>query len=336
MKSKTKNITSPGKSIASPGYKYYYTLLDDSEKQCYNIVLNALLQHQEKITTPKFYPNHLGRIFSYVIYDNPIIFYFDNYSYAEYYIEDKTEISLSYTMDKSQALTVYKQICEKIENEIPLAGKNLSDYQKVLYVHKYLVSNISYDYTFNNDTSYNILGPVINHSGVCEGISKYSKMIFDLLGINCIVVNGTLDEKGNKVPHCWNILEVDNRFSHFDFTSDICLSDKNERYDYVGLNDGSIRRDHTMMGKYPMCVANEYYVGTGKSLKTKKDVSSAIAHALKNGEKTIVFKIDSNISAANLLPQLDKIIESSASNFRFSNYIVSYNETQNVFQIDFH
>ena len=108
MKSKTKNITSPGKNIASPGYKYYYTLLDDGEKQCYNAILNALLQYQEKITTPKFYPNHLGRIFSYVIYDNPVIFYFDNYSYAEYYIEDKTEISLSYTMDKSQALTVYK------------------------------------------------------------------------------------------------------------------------------------------------------------------------------------------------------------------------------------
>lgn len=329
MKSKTK-------SIVSPGYKYYYTLLDDGEKQCYSIILNALLQHLEKVTTPKFYPTHLQRIFSYVIYDNPVIFYFNNYSYAEYYIEDKTEISLNYTMDKSQALTVYRQICEKIENELPLSGRNLSDYQKVLYVHKYLVTNISYDYTYNNDTSYNILGPIINHSGVCEGISKYSKLIFDLFGVNCIVVNGTLDDKGNKAPHCWNILEVDKRFSHFDFTSDICLSDNKERHDYVGLDDGSILRDHTMMGKYPVCLANEYYVITGKSLKTKKNVSSAIVQALSSGEKTAIFKIESNISALNLLPQIKEVIELSASNYRFNDYVVSYNEAQNVFQIDFH
>lgn len=321
-------------SIKNSGYKFYYTTLNDDEKECYEKIRNALLSFEIKLILPKFYPTHLLRIFTYVLLDNPIIFYFDNYSFAEYYIEDKLELTLFYTMSEKEAQNVHQQILHKIE-KIICFPVNLSEYEKMLKIHSFFIDNIRYDYSTQDPASFNILGPLLSGAGVCMGISKAIKLIFDSIGIDCIIVEGLLTNQGSKEAHCWNILKISNCFSHYDFTADICLSENLHRFDYVGLDDINIASDHKTFIALPSCKDSSYYSITGKTICTKSDFTKALVSFLKTGQKSMVVKVDTPVTSERLMPQIDKTIQQSIANSSFVKYAITYNDSQKVFQINF-
>lgn len=94
-----------------------------------------------------------------------------------------------------------------------------------------------------------IIGPLGQGVGVCEGIAKAVKVLLDALGVWCVIaICGNNPEKGIKYRHTWNIVRIGGAYYHLDTTFDNTLgkSDKVEdiRYDYFNLDDGHIFKDH--------------------------------------------------------------------------------------------
>lgn len=86
-----------------------------------------------------------------------------------------------------------------------LAG---STYDKVKFVHDYLVDLITYDQTGKENNS-NLYGALIEGACVCEGYAEAFKAILDKLDIPCVIVYGSgIDALGNTESHAWNYVKM--------------------------------------------------------------------------------------------------------------------------------
>ena len=87
------------------------------------------------------------------------------------------------------------------------------EYEKIKIIYDYLAKKIKYnygilnryadmvnsnsaidialDFTYNYGDSFTAYGPLVNHKGVCMGMSKLFKIICSQFGIQCAVVKAT-------------------------------------------------------------------------------------------------------------------------------------------------
>lgn len=102
---------------------------------------------------------------------------------------------------------------------------------------------------------------------MCDGISKAFKLVLERSGIDCIVLQGEKKENtGTSGAHAWNIVYIgDSQTCHVDLTWAVENSSMGKvNYDYVGLTDAQIQKDHQMKNlmDVPKCENEEfdYYV----------------------------------------------------------------------------
>ena len=109
-----------------------------------------------------------------------------------------------------------------------------TNYQKIKYVHDYLVDNISYDESYDLPDTRNIYGALISKQVVCEGYAKTFKYLMDELNIPCIIISGTAtnSEEVNE-SHMWNYVELNGIWYSIDVTWD----------DPILINDGQISKE---------------------------------------------------------------------------------------------
>ena len=142
-----------------------------------------------------------------------------------------------------------KTAFNKVLNSIP---SSLSDEEKVLYVHDYLVYNCEYDYenymagTVSAD-SYDIYGTLINKKCVCAGYSLTFRALMDSLGIECEYI------VSNKMNHAWNLVKLHGEWFHVDITFDdpVFVSPIYDKLGYCG-HSFFLRNDAEML-------KNEHY-----------------------------------------------------------------------------
>lgn len=95
--------------------------------------------------------------------------------------------------------------------------RELSDYEKALFVHDYLTATITYGFSEN---PYNAYGALVEHVSVCQGYAYAFKLCMDLLEIPCITVGGTADNGGEVLSHAWNMIQLNGQWYHVDVTWD--------------------------------------------------------------------------------------------------------------------
>lgn len=89
---------------------------------------------------------------------------------------------------------------------------SMSDAEKALVVHDYLVLNCSYDHSEKNYSAY---GCLVEKTSVCQGYSlAFLYIMRDFLGMDCTIV---VSDSQN---HSWNYLKIGNYWYHVDVTSD--------------------------------------------------------------------------------------------------------------------
>lgn len=86
-----------------------------------------------------------------------------------------------------------------------------TDREKVKLVHDYIAKNAKYDYDFE-DASYRAYGLFDNKKAVCNGYADATAIFLDRIGIPNLEVNSE--------DHKWNLVYVDNKWSHLDVTWD--------------------------------------------------------------------------------------------------------------------
>lgn len=181
----------------------------------------------------------MGNEKSYDVYLSPIG---EGEKYLEDHFEKKEEI-------EQLLLEVEYKKGEIIENAI---GTN---YQKIQYVHNWLIDNISYDQTYDKMHTRNIYGALIDGEVVCEGYAKAFKYLLDELEIPCIVVSGeAINSEGHSEAHMWNYVLINDVWYAVDVTwDDPILVNSNKlpeksRYRYFCQGD-NINENHFLSSR---------------------------------------------------------------------------------------
>ncbi len=106
---------------------------------------------------------------------------------------------------------------DRIINE--LITNDMSDYDKVLTIHDYIIDHSVYDQekedNLYTNTSYNsdlAIGPLLQGHGICSGYSDALSLFLDKLNIPNYRISSN--------NHIWNLVYINNNWYHIDITWD--------------------------------------------------------------------------------------------------------------------
>jgi len=154
-------------------------------------------------------------------------------------------------------LSKYQKKVETLKSKIESivsATEGMTDFEKALYLHDYVVLNCQYDkelavllsegkitgevYT-DRYTEYGVLNA---GKGICGSYAKAYEALMNVAGVECIYLSSS------KMNHAWNLVKLDGEWYHVDVCWDDPTPDREglSGRDYFLLNDAEIRRlDHT-------------------------------------------------------------------------------------------
>ena len=231
--------------------KYFYYQLIDNQK----IIYDQLSENKENLKQGNYIidfgetfsdvleqengSEDLGRDYQTAIeafmHDNPDLFYIDvNKMYLNietttrflkttYHVyisaaQGGTYLSSEFT-STNQVETAIAEV-ENVKNSI-ISNLTGTDYQKILYIHDYLVDHIEYDSSYQEIGSYSIYGALVGRKCVCEGYAKALKYLANAAGIKCEIMQGTAtNSSGQTESHAWNCIQVDGIWYEIDSTWD--------------------------------------------------------------------------------------------------------------------
>lgn len=192
------------------------------EAEAYQRIYEGLLAKQDEIDMIQFQipRSEAVALYEQVINDNPELFYVGS------------RLSLWIDSDHSTVLGIIPEYLEnlpadageKMEQAIAaalsLVEPDMSQAEKALVLHDYLVDTVAYDWDFliNGEVSdtavYSAYGALVNGDAVCNGYALAYQMLLKQVGINAIKVTST------PMDHAWNLVEIDGNWYHVDVTHD--------------------------------------------------------------------------------------------------------------------
>ena len=266
---------------------YYYTHMSKRCQAVYHNILQGVTALAEEFQIPALETDELYEVFFQMRLDHPEIFWVTGFKYR-YFKDSPNYIFIpEYLFDKGKIREHQKAMNARVEKLVRPAQK-LSEWDKEKYVHDFICRNVHYD-KLKKAYSHEIIGPLGQGVGVCEGIAKAVKILLDQLGIWCMIaICGNNPEKGIKYRHTWNIVKIGKKYYHLDVTFDNTLSGEDIRYDYFNLDDKNIFRDHEpLIAPAPSCTDNDhfYYKEKKLSFTRQEDVYKRSLQAAKKGRK---------------------------------------------------
>lgn len=294
--------------------RYYYNQMNKVQQNAYHDIREGLMSLAPSFSIPRLERRELTDIFFLVRLDCPEIFYASGFRYRYYQDSDKAEMLPEYIFDKGKIRDHQKAMQARVEKLARPMMKS-SESEKIQYIHDFICSNVRYD-KLKKAYSHEIIGPLGQGVGVCEGIAKSVKILCDALGIWCMIALSEANpEKGIKYRHAWNIIRQGGKYYHLDATFDNTLGNAGEiRYDYFCLSDKQIFRDHEpVIWKIPACEDGEHFYYKEKKLSFTKqeDVRKRAAQAAKKG-RVLIFHWRGGYLTREMLTELLKIFEEEA------------------------
>ena len=267
--------------------EFYYQKMGKLQQTAYHNMLKGVRELADEIRLPQLDGESLYWVFFQMRLDHPEVFWLTGYKYKYYKDSPNLIFVPEYLFDKDKIREHQKAMQARIEKLVRPA-KTLSDFEKEKYVHDFICDNVRYD-KLKKAYSHEIIGPLGQGVGVCEGIAKAVKVLLDALGVWCIIaICGNNLEKGIKYRHTWNIVKLDGVYYHLDATFDNTLGrDGSEiRYDYFNLDDQQIFRDHEpLIAPAPACTNHDHFYYKEKKLSFTKqeEVYKRALQAAKKG-----------------------------------------------------
>lgn len=324
------------KYIPENQFRYYYSTLNAYEKEIYDLMLIDLMNQENAFVLPDINVNSVLKIYNLIKYDVPEIFFVKTI-YATYCsVNNNTGIQPIYRFNQNDTMNLFDATIE-VTNKFIDSIKCLSDFEKELAIHDYIVKSVVYK-DVKAPYSHEAPGTLIYKIGVCEGISKAVKWLCDRVDLKSIVAVGTSDSNGNFEGHAWNVIFLSGSPFHVDITFDVALSNNSIRYDYFNLSELEILDDHKISTEYslPACkYSRNWFKENNLFFKSKKD----LIHYLKNLEPTVknfCFQIPIFINSKDNITAINEISKLIPSNFlgAQNGYIIKYNTNRMIFEID--
>lgn len=316
--------------------QYYYNHLNKVQQKVYQAMKAGLTSMESTFLVPRLEIRELGEIFFKLRLDYPDIFYAVSLQYRLYQGSGNVEVIPEYLFEKGKIKEHQKAMNARITKLIRPA-QSMKDLEKELFIHDFVCSNVRYD-KLKKPYSHEIIGPLGQGVGVCEGIAKTVKILCDALEIWCMIaISDANPEKKIKYRHAWNIVRMDGKYYHLDVTFDNSLGhDGIIRYDYFNLEDKQFFRDHEpVIYKVPACEdGNHFYYREIKLSFTKtEDVAKRTIQAIRKG-KPLIFHWRGGYLTREVLSELLLLMEQTARQ-KGKHARTSLNWPQAVFQTAF-
>jgi hypothetical protein len=168
----------------------------------------------------------LENVFSRVINDNPELFYVAK-KYGIKYNSKNYIVEVDPTYCRTEEETTPKSAEMKSAEQAALTNisSGMSDLEKALVLHDYLVEHITYDWdvatggTEKDSDVFNAYGALVEGNAVCQGYAQAYKLLLDDVGISSTVVTSTA------MTHAWNLVKIGENWYHVDVTWDDAAPD---------------------------------------------------------------------------------------------------------------
>lgn len=272
--------------VEQTGYTYYFDQLSLREQHAYQMILREIESFPTEVEIPLLTREQLKSVYLALSYDNPMLFLFSKNCRIETR-GGKHYFSCEYRFDKETYTQMRAQVQTRLDAFIQSVNTALSDFEKQVLVHDWVVKNC----TYNNEaiemesTPYSA---IVDGKASCEGYARAAKLALDALGVPCMLVSGKAEnEQGAEQNHMWNLVQIEGKFYHMDLTWDDPISQKgeeDERYTFLNLTDEDILKSHYDFDVAHTCDSMDanYYVKTGVYFTAyNKATRTAIATALK-------------------------------------------------------
>ena len=285
--------------------QYYYNHMNKAQQAAYHSILSGVKNLADEFQIPALEGEELYNVFFQMRLDHPEIFWVSSYKYRYYKDSPNLIFIPEYLFDKKKICEHQKAMTARVEKLIRPAQK-LSEWEKEKYVHDFICENIRYD-KLKKSYSHEIIGPLGQGVGVCEGIAKVVKVLLDALGVWCVIAI------------CGNNPE----------TSEI-------RYDYFNLDDSQIFRDHEpLIAPAPHCGDHEhfYYKEKKLSFTKKEDVYKRSLQAAKKG-RILIFHWRGGYLTKEVLKELLELIR-KAGDEKDKTAMLSINWPQAVIRVQY-
>lgn len=290
---------------------YYYNKLTDDEKKIYSSIANAVKNYESEFAIRDYSPIDKDSFASEVsvaitafINDHPEVFYLDT-SYSSYVLSGLKSnigyIKLTYTEDSIDAVNNKIEEMDKVINEYASLGEGKTDFEKELVIHDALSKDLTYSNLDNLPRMYHTAeGPFLDKTGVCDGFSKALQLIYDRVGLDSIIVLGSLDGE----PHAWNMVNIDGKWYHVDITSSKSVFDDTGivNHAYFNLNTERVKKvctidDESLLPESTSLEYN-YYIYNNYIVYSQENVQSKLSDIYKDFEDKnyIEFYLEGNVS----------------------------------------
>lgn len=345
-----------------PSHRRMYLQLNDIEKDIYDklyrtVVKGELSYSFNNIDVPA-YKDGMKRAVNALYADFPEFFWLNSgYSYQSndnifgHYINVKLSCYeyWTYTADKQGYINKVFRAADEIAAK---AAVKSSTYDKVKYVHDYLIKNVSYNHatveaiqsgTSNADSqqSHTVYGALINKTPVCDGYAKTFQFIMNILGIECEYYEGDTDgDPSNGVGHAWNYIKLDGQYYWMDVTWDDADFENYPlavEYDYFCITTEQLYRTHVphFLFTEPQCTADAYNFFTKENAHVDHYSLSAVSKAIESQLDEAMISVRFS-SAAQLERALDDLFKTGNNHSRLPGrrvYSYSHNPKHYVLKI---
>ena len=245
--------------------------LSGKDAEMYDTLCSAFSNYELRVVLDgEVESEKLDYIYRCISDDHPEFFWVPYGYRGGYYMEyrsGKTLVEYDSLGDMNKDnIPVYKEKFDKcvdeIVNSIP---SDLSLYDKILYIHDYIVLNC--DYVEGSDTCYSAYGCLVEKKAVCSGYTPAFQLLLHKIGVECGNVVGFATSNGG--AHTWNYVRYDGNYYWVDITWDDPISDVSDyegtadiSHSYFFITSEQLERTHAISAKespfIPACTATDY------------------------------------------------------------------------------
>lgn len=147
-----------------------------------------------------------------------------------YYVYHKYKDGYGIPGDRAAAIKLYDKVVEILDMIIE---EDMTDYEKELAIHDYIVCNCKYGYTdYSKEYAYRAYGALVQKTAVCNGYAEAMALLLDCVGIENEIVTGTADGE----LHAWNRVCLDGKWYQVDATWDDPIPDRGYNAAHIFFN----------------------------------------------------------------------------------------------------
>lgn len=283
--------------------RYYYSKLSEQNKKIYKAIYEGIKNYRPYAEVPGITLSNASVSYVYhcVLWDNPFFFAIGEYAMQQAVYDNGKKIKITALCDPKTEKK-YREQVQKVINEILNIPEimDMSDFQKEVFVHDFILNNVEYDYSHGNGgvrlEPYTVYGVFVEKKAVCEGIAKAVKLLLNLLNVKCIIADGKVEGQ----DHAWNIVKIKGFEYNLDVTFDLgCMVHKGMmRYDYFNFRtEDDPKRILNNKDIMPKCTAIQYNyaIKAGGFVSSYERLVTYMTRCLKQKKNCMYIKVNFNI-----------------------------------------